>query len=1199
MNKDGIDQSTMILDVQSEENIKMYNFLSKTNFILKGFKDAILKLNGFEDAISLLIEKCADNFEHDQFLFCDEKHCLLRVIVLGIFLLDGDSKTNKNNLKSLGISRLCKIFQRYPCIPLYGDMTFAIKTVLRGCPNLPESEWLVQNESRLENLFLLSNQLPFIRRDFSTFTSKFALLTNRLKMKQQLGKAITDQEKKIIKEEVERGLRLISNWTTRILEQSAWKYAHPVSLSKFENSATPNSSGSTDPNASSGHIDVESQKTAESMRSTVTDYERVVRFNYTAEERSALVDVIAMIKSLEGIMLKQTTLLAPVLREAIHHEMQEFLQDTLNDMITRSKKKKRAVYNVLHDLRTIAADWAKGQAPVDVKKGQKVQDIPVRQVGPSFTQLHLVRSIVSVISSERSPGMNKKGLLDSLDFNSKQIEQLDQFYKNSFIYNYLLNYNSTLRRAADLADLWYREFYLEISKEIQFPIEQSLPWLLTEDIIEKKNSALMESIIYPLSLYNDAASRALFVLRRGFLYDEIEAEVNLVFDQLVYKLSEQIFSYYKIVASNTLLDNKFRSGMERLKQSKWNVPKNRYDVLLSQKNINLLGRSIDLNYLICQRVNITLRENLHKVIQRFESGPLTGIVEFESLVEVLELTHKLLSKRLPQLDSWEDIFRESNESLSIVSYEGRIARHITEELIMDVFPNYIFNFVTMRFVQSLFKYEDEDNMYERDKPPRMPPHFLFGTRSLINAFNLIHDQFKDYLGIEHLKALVNLIGLENVPLIVESCLTYIEEKIYTDLSPYIAALMEAVPPQVKLQPAAYGLFGVYAYFTHTFRDFTEYEMLKPGVFQSLKLVGNSIAFLVALENVMGEINVVSSNLSAAFTGLKPMPRKEKDLRRKMKDTEEDPFNNPEQQKESTNDDKFDLFTRPSDANQSPLVTKLNSFVNDPDVQKYLYAPDLARQLPQHASRVVQMYTPKREYTSLLGYSLDKIKVILNRVREEWKGTSPSDRLQKLDSSKEFYRLYGILQFIFCMKNDDDSTMEDADIFGDGFFFAGCTFVYLFGQQIRFDAFNFCDHVLNISVLSSKGREQMEDFLTTAVDIRNLNNRIFNMLITHCPPESSIADHYAAPESEDFTRANIIMASTPLSRTTSFAHTTPSSPSTMNTTTTASSTPMTPMSDMGSPPPPPPPPPSMGVPPPPPPPAGGIPPPPPPPPPPPM
>ena len=61
-----------------------------------------------------------------------------------------------------------------------------------------------------------------------------------------------------------------------------------------------------------------------------------------------------------------------------------------------------------------------------------------------------------------------------------------------------------------------------------------------------------------MDLYNDSAHYALTVFKKQFLYDEIEAEVNLCFDQFVYKLSEQIYGYYKHLAGSIMLDKRFR-----------------------------------------------------------------------------------------------------------------------------------------------------------------------------------------------------------------------------------------------------------------------------------------------------------------------------------------------------------------------------------------------------------------------------------------------------------------------------------------------------------------------------------------------------------------------------------------------------------------------------------------------------------------
>ena len=60
-----------------------------------------------------------------------------------------------------------------------------------------------------------------------------------------------------------------------------------------------------------------------------------------------------------------------------------------------------------------------------------------------------------------------------------------------------------------------------MGKRIQFPIEMSMPWILTDHILETKSPAMMEYALYPLDLYNDAAHCALHKFQKQFLYDEV------------------------------------------------------------------------------------------------------------------------------------------------------------------------------------------------------------------------------------------------------------------------------------------------------------------------------------------------------------------------------------------------------------------------------------------------------------------------------------------------------------------------------------------------------------------------------------------------------------------------------------------------------------------------------------------------------
>ena len=121
------------------------------------------------------------------------------------------------------------------------------------------------------------------------------------------------------------GMRLLSDWSGKVLRQSAWKYAHP----------------------NTEKLGPEAQK----------KYARVVKHNYTDEERLVLVEVIACVKGLAAVMLRHDSLLSPIIRANIHADLQDFVQVHLREMICFASKKKKAVREEMLQLRTLAADW--------------------------------------------------------------------------------------------------------------------------------------------------------------------------------------------------------------------------------------------------------------------------------------------------------------------------------------------------------------------------------------------------------------------------------------------------------------------------------------------------------------------------------------------------------------------------------------------------------------------------------------------------------------------------------------------------------------------------------------------------------------------------------------------------------------------------------------------------------------------------
>ena len=80
----------------------------------------------------------------------------------------------------------------------------------------------------------------------------------------------------------------------------------------------------------------------------------------------------------------------------------------------------------------------------------------------------------------------------------------------------------------------------------------------------------------------------------------------------------QLIKKYNIIITFLLIQNAVNLNINNIKF--------RYVTLLRQRHVQLLGRSIDLNRLICQRINNSLQKSLDLAISRFEAGDITGIV---------------------------------------------------------------------------------------------------------------------------------------------------------------------------------------------------------------------------------------------------------------------------------------------------------------------------------------------------------------------------------------------------------------------------------------------------------------------------------------------------------------------------------------------------------------------------------------------
>ncbi|KAG8073434.1 hypothetical protein GUJ93_ZPchr0006g43364 [Zizania palustris] len=1040
------------------------------------FFDFLDLKNSVEDILQVLIVFCVESLELDFALLFPERHTLLRVLPVLVVLATSSEKESESLYKRVKMNRLLNIFKNDPVIPAFPDLHLSPAAILKELSSyfqnfssqtrllsLPSPHEIPPRElQEYQRHYLILNHMGTIRAEHDDFSIRFASAMNQMIILKSSDGADNDWSRDIkgnMYDIVIEGFQLLSRWTGRIWEQCAWKFSRPCKeppISDSQHSST-----------------------------TFFDYEKVVRWNYTAEERRALLELIGYIKSIGLMMQRCDTLVSEALWETIHIEVQDFVQDKLDTMLRTTFRKKKDLSRILSDMRTLSADWMANTSKADPEQHSLHQETEEmrqstfypRPVAPTAAQIHCLQFLICELVS--GGNLRKPGGLFGNSSSGIPVEDLKQletfFYKLSF-FLHILDYTATIGTLTDLGFLWFREFYLESSRVIQFPIECSLPWMLIENVTETQDAGLLESVTIPFDLYNDSAQHALTYLKQRFLYDEIEAEVDLCFDLLVEKLNEIIFTYYKSCAASTLLDSSFTYVCDD--GEKYFIKPLRFDAIFKLRRVMVLGRTIDLRSLITQRMNKLFRENIDFLLERFENGDLCGVVELRQLLDILELTHQSISKFL-ELDSYSLMLSEMQENLSLVSYSSRISSQIWNEMQTDFLSNFILCNTTQRFVRSL---KGIHHSSQRSSASTGKAHFYCGSYDLTMAYQGIAGLYRDFFGIPHMFAVVKLLGSRALPGIIRALLDHISSKI-TAMVPKITALQEALPKSIGLLSFDGGIAGCQK-IIHEILTWEAKSEVKNEVLHDLKEIGSALYWMSLLDIVLRQIDTTQFMQSAPWLGLVP--------------------GNDGQVKHAYPD-------------STPFTTLLSAATNAVASSPACPNPSSFLVMAKQAEAASLLYKSNLNSGSVLEYALAFTSAALDRHYNKWSAT-PKTGFIDITTSKDFYRVFSGLQYSYLEESINYPSTKQ-EMLGDSVAWAGCTIMYLLGQQQHFELFDFSYQFLNVaevenatvSIYQPSDRNKSPNFLQGYEGIleamrkaRRLNNHVFSMLRARCPLEDKIA-----------------------------------------------------------------------------------------------
>jgi len=810
--------ATINKEAINDINDKLYYFLAEHDQFLHDIKKIFQNNSRLEEIFIEIMNNYADTFESNQWFMPKERNLLLKAMAVGLFILDNKDDSKSIIKKKIKIDRFAKFFKMYPVVPAFGDLPISLNTIYTKAPHIDIKKFCdIDNEVCAKN-YNICNYIDTTRNEYNNFICEYGLIMEKMKTSLTKKTNLLFEENRQIYYINLQGLQLLSKITCQLKDQIAWKFANPR-------------------NMDSPDIPKDSP---------VTDYELGLKYNLSSNDKSALIEYIGMIKTLGALLKKYQSFQSTAINNYIYVEVQQFAKLSVQKCIDIGMKKKKSVTNIYSQILSIIEDTN----IISKEKQKNDTDIPKRDVGLTRTQLFLVKYLLDLSFIEKNKSKN--------NFKKKDFPDVQQFMDKLFYFEYMLNMTDFINECTDLSGLWYKEFYLELSKKIQFPVEMSLPWILTSHILTTGAYNLTEYILYPLDIYNDAAQHALYNLHSKYLYDEIEAEVNLCFQHFMFLLCQKIFNHFKIHGTTFLM------GIELLNKTnkashfqKEYLPLDHYDSILRQKSFMLLGRNIDLSNIISENMSKYMKNSLDQIIAKFEQSDLTGVIDLDLMLQSSKIAYEFMGKHLT-LEPFESLLMQVDETLSMVNFNGRIASHIIAELYNDFLVNWCYNSSTERFIRS-------QNFLESQRSNRkINTSGLYGSKALYTTMNSVNNIYKNYFGIQHFKSLLKVLKRESIATVLCELENYEITLLEKSITPYISVIQKGFPANIKLPLYQYGAEGAYRYFYHNFIELINYPDLRDGVYQSFREFGNVFIFVFQLDKAMtGEASkskILSKNI---------------------------------------------------------------------------------------------------------------------------------------------------------------------------------------------------------------------------------------------------------------------------------------------------------------------------------------------------
>lgn len=352
------------------------------------------------------------------------------------------------------------------------------------------------------------------------------------------------------------------------------------------------------------------------------------------------------------------------------------------------------------------------------------QKIKKSLVAPPIELIKLVRIQISQVlkpENDFQSQLSGKVRKPRSCFGEKAEKKLNDFLIQSESWVTLLQIESSLRESSDQSCFYFKEVQLDLNNVVQFSVRASLPFILSQFALDNcyKDSEITEIILYPLSIYDDAAYAALNYFKNQMLFDEIRAEAQIALSTITVLVSELAFntmiglSIFKVLPRDVLKklkksDNNNNNDNEMTKSqtkqilslsSKLNLQVNHLNALFSQNKFCLLSKHIDLRRSIAKNIDKEINNFVEKLFFLANDFGVGASIAIERGLSVVKEAHKMFTEQEMSLMPLNDIIDDKMRSKDFTSFNSMYASTVIYHMTSTMISKYSLAVNPLRLIQ--------------------------------------------------------------------------------------------------------------------------------------------------------------------------------------------------------------------------------------------------------------------------------------------------------------------------------------------------------------------------------------------------------------------------------------------------------------------------------------------------------------------